>query len=58
MLERIIERQNSKFYLEIIQQHSRRDSETSAIANEEFEIGQLNSGKRIDYQVSLPTVLK
>ena len=58
MLERITRRQNPKFYFEIIQQHSRRDSETSSIANEEFEIGQLNSGKRIDYQVSLPTVLK
>jgi len=36
---------------EMFQQHSRRDSETSSIANEEFEIGQLNSGKRIDYQL-------
>ena len=34
-----------------IQSQNRRDSESSSIKDEDFEVGILNSGKRIDYQV-------
>ena len=45
-------------YSRLFQSQARRDSESSTVSlkDEEIEIGQLNSGKRIDYQVLLLTL--